>query len=84
MNRESFLDAIRQQYTDEIREAYLECEHGYAPYRVDVPELNRRLDKLMANAKVEGLAEVEFEELARATLPDVAEQIVLTPLRKAA
>lgn len=84
MNRESFLDTIKQQYTDEIREAYLECEHGYAPFRVDVMELNRRLNKLRAIAKKEGLPMMDFEELARAALPDVAEMIEFEPVRKAA
>jgi hypothetical protein len=77
MNREDFLETIRQQYADDIQEAYFESEHGYAPNRVNVEELNSRLTQLLASAKVEGLTREEFEELARATLPDVADKLVI-------
>jgi hypothetical protein len=86
MNRESFLETIRQQYADEIREAYIECEHDdHGSQQVDFAELNRRLNKLRSSAKLDGLAVTEFEELARATLPDgVAEKVEFAPVRKAA
>ena len=83
MNKESFLEVVKQQYSDEIHAAYIECEHGHG--KVDFKGLNERLQKLMANAKVEGLAPCDFEELARATLPaEVASTIELNPGRKAA
>jgi len=69
MNRESFLETVKKQYTDEIHEAYLECEHEGT---VDLKALNQRIKKLMSNAKVEGLAPKEFEDLVRTTIPDVA------------
>lgn len=74
MNKESFLEVVRQQYSEEIHAAYV--EHSHNAGKVDVQGLNRTLAKLMANAKVEGLAVHEFEELARATLPAEVAQIV--------
>jgi hypothetical protein len=67
VNKESFLEVVRQQYSEEIHAAYV--EHSHATGKIDIDALNKRLHKLMANAKVEGLAAPEFEELARATLP---------------
>jgi hypothetical protein len=83
MDKETFLDAIRQQYVDDIHEAYLECDHG-GDHMIDMATLNKKLRTLMANAKVDGLSAAEFEELAKATLPDVAGKIDLAPARKAA
>jgi hypothetical protein len=86
MNRESFLETIKQQYAEEIHEAYIEHEHGLGG-KVDYPGLNKHLKKLMNSAKVEGLKPQEFEELAQATLPEeVARQIDLggAPVKKAA
>ena len=74
MNRESFLETIRQQYADEIREAYIECEHDEGR-TFDIPELNKRLKKLMSAAKVSGLAPAEFEEMVRSILPDVVSKL---------
>jgi hypothetical protein len=77
MDRENHLESVRQQYADEIREAYIECEHGYSENRVNIDELTQRLSTLMENAKVEGLPDVEFEELVVATLPEVYDKIQL-------
>lgn len=83
MNRESFLETVKQQYSEEIHEAYLEHAHGGGK-DVDMPGLKKKLQKLMASAKVEGLSPAEFEELARTTLPtEIAQKIDLSS-RKAA
>ena len=76
MNRESFLDAVKQQYSEEINEAYIECGHAEGS-SLDMPELNKRLSKLMANAKVEGLSEPDFLELVRSILGDVADKVTI-------
>lgn len=84
MNKESFLEVVKQHYSEEIHAAYVEHAHG-GGNKVDMPALNKRLQKLMANAKVEGLAAHEFEELAHTTLPEeVARRLELTQARKAA
>lgn len=83
MNKESFLEVVRQQYSEEIHAAYV--EHSHASGKVDVQALNKRLHKLMANAKVEGLPTNEFEELARATLPaEVSQKVEFNTGKKAA
>jgi hypothetical protein len=76
MTKESFLEGIKQHYTNEIQDAYLEYETGSrGESRFSKRGQNRfsgfrkRLKKLMASAKVEGLPIPEFEELARMTLP---------------
>ena len=82
MNRESFLEGIRQQYADQIHEAYIECEHEHD--HIDVKSLDRHLTKLRAAAKVQGLAVEEFEDLVRATLPDVVDKLDFWAGKKAA
>ncbi len=67
MNRESFLETIKQQYSDEIHEAYLECEHEG---KIDMPALTAKLKKLISCAQVEGLSESEFLAVAKTALPD--------------
>lgn len=84
MNSESYLETVKQQYSEEIHAAYAEHTHGHNK-EVDIQGLNKRLQKLMSNAKVEGLPVAEFEELARATLPaEVAQKIVFPGVAKAA
>lgn len=72
MNRETFLDTLKTQYSEEIHEAYLECEHAG---KVDLAAFNQRLAKIMKNAATEGLPRGEFEEMVRSAFPDVAAQI---------
>jgi hypothetical protein len=84
VNKESFLEVVRQQYSEKIHAAYVEHEHGLNG-KVDFSALNARLTKLMGAAKVEGLSATEFEELAHETLPaEVARGIVLGAGKKAA
>ncbi len=74
MTRESFLETIRRHYTDEIQDAYQHCEHGGGKV-IDYPELDKRLGNLMANARLEGLPEADFESLVNATLPHIVERL---------
>jgi hypothetical protein len=85
-NKEGFMEVVRQQYSEEIREAHQANEHGQiGSKKVDMPGLNKRLQNLMANAKVEGLPTEQFKELARANLPEeIAERVELGMDRKAA
>jgi hypothetical protein len=68
MNRESFLETVRQQFTDEIHSVFLRCEHGKD---VDYPQLTHLLSKLRDAAKREGLAHSDFEDLVKSVLPEV-------------
>jgi hypothetical protein len=81
MNRESFLEAVKEQYADEIHEAYLECEHGE---KLDLPKLESMLARLMAAASHEGISASDFKELVRTTLPDHADELELLAEPKAA
>lgn len=67
MNKESFLEAVKTQYAEEIREAYLECEHEES---IDFTSLTEKLKKLLASAKAEGLTIKDFEDLVASNLPD--------------
>ena len=73
MDRDSFLETLRQQYAEDIREAYLECEHGKEA--VDLKKLNAKLVQLHKEAKVDGLPSPDFADLVRAELPDVADKV---------
>ena len=67
MNKESFLDTLRTQYREDIREAFIECEHQS---QVDFLTLNIKLKSLMNTAKFEGLPFKDFEDLVNSTLPE--------------
>jgi hypothetical protein len=67
MDRESFLEAVRKQFVDDIHEVYLECEKHEG---IDLPRLNRMLKKLMSGARAQGIAERDFIDLVRTTIPD--------------
>jgi hypothetical protein len=69
MNREDYLEGLREQYAEEIQEAYVECSHERGKV-TDVPTLKSRLLKLQKNAKVEGLVETEFADLVNTALSD--------------
>ena len=74
MDREDFIEHLRQQYADGIFEAYLECEHESG--KVDFETLKARLEKIGKAAAVEGLASQDFHELVFGVLPhDIVETL---------
>lgn len=84
MSREDFLEVLREQFAEEIHEAYIECEHDGGAI-IDMPALNKKLVRMVKAAKVQGFPESDFRELVRSTLPDLADQIeILAERRKAA
>ena len=85
MDREDFLFALREQYAEEIQEAYRQCEHEDGKV-VDYPQLKSLLMKMMKTARVDGLPREDFSDLVRSTLPDsVASQVDLgSPQNQAA
>ena len=70
MTKESYLDTLRHQYTDDIKEAYFECQHQLGA-QIDIPQLNERLEGLIQSASFEGLSPSDFDELVRSILPDL-------------
>jgi hypothetical protein len=76
MDRESFLETVKNQYVDEIRVAFLECEH-HGGKVIDYSALNQRLKKLMVGAKKAGISTHDFQLLVQAVLPHIVEQLVL-------
>ena len=72
MDKEGFLDAIRKQYTDEIRAAYLQSEHGKS---IDYVQLHHALTRLMKTAKIQGLGTRDFMDLAKGELGETWSQI---------
>ena len=83
MNKEGFQDALREQFADEIHEAYIECEHEDG-HKIDYKKLNDTLTRLMKTARMEGLPEQEFVDLVRSTLPVAPEYLTFIPMKKAA
>ena len=70
MDRETFKDTLRQKYADDIREAYLECEHkNGSQVMVDQTELMKRVSKLLKCAKSDGFTQEEFAEIAESAQP---------------
>ena len=72
MDREGFLESLRQQYSDEIEAAYRQSEHGLT---VDLVKFNHDLLVLRHSAVVEGLPERDFDELIQAVLPHIVEKV---------
>lgn len=69
MDRESFLEAVAKQYADEIRDAYLECEHDEGR-KIDYQKLNSLLAKLLKNALAAGLTRSQFDDLVKTSVPE--------------
>jgi hypothetical protein len=67
MDREDFIDQLKQQFANGIFEAYLECEHERG--EVDYPALKAHLERLGRAAALEGLNEKDFHELIFGVLP---------------
>lgn len=67
MDREDFHDGLIRQYSDEIREAYLECEHKD---RFDIFEYKNKLTSLLQSAKIEGLSGDDFWSLVEEHDPE--------------
>jgi hypothetical protein len=67
MNREDFIDQLKQQFANGIFEAYLECEHEHG--EVDFTALKSELDRIARAAAVEGLNAGDFHELIFGVLP---------------
>lgn len=69
MNREHFIEGLREQYAEKIQRAYRDClRQGRL---LDFTMLTRSLEKMQKNAKVEGLPETEFRDLVEATVPEI-------------
>ena len=73
MNRESFLETVLKSYAEQVREAFVECEHENG--QVDFKTLNTKLMKLMKGAKAEGLSEQEYLQLVHGELTDVWDKL---------
>ncbi len=67
MDRESFLETVRKQIAEEIHEAYMSCESATGD--VDFDLLRKKISKIGKAAKVQGLAEKDFEDLLGSELP---------------
>ena len=76
MNRESFLEAVKTHYSEEIHAALLECEHGKD---IDFSRLTHLLSKLRDAAKCEGLPHPDFDDLVKSALPGVWEHLRWQP-----
>ena len=84
MDREDFLFALREQYAEEIQEAYLQCEHEEGKV-IDYSALKGLLMKMMKTARVDGLPSEDFSDLVRSTLPDaVVEKVEIFSTQKQA
>jgi hypothetical protein len=81
MNRESFLETIRRQCSEDIVEAYQAAVHvdkdGHP--NVDYEQLSKLLNRLMKNVAKEGITHLEFAELVYSNLPQASGRISLKP-----
>ena len=75
MDKESFVETLRVKYAEEIREAYLECQHNG---KVDHTAFGPKLLTIMKQAKAEGLPETDFIDLMKSAVPENLQ----SPLKK--
>jgi len=73
-SRESFIEILNSRFCEDIREAYLECEHGPGK-PIDYIKLGQILARLLETAKAAGLSAAEFQELMMASLPGLPVQV---------
>jgi hypothetical protein len=74
MDKEAFIESVKSQFVDEIKEAFLECEH-HGGQEIDHFQLNRRLKSLMSGAKKAGIPHKEFHQLVQIVLPHVVDKL---------
>lgn len=67
MNKDSFLETLKRRYDEQIREAYVECEHEG---EIDTLSLHSKLKALRKEALAEGLPVKDFEDLMKSGLSD--------------
>jgi hypothetical protein len=78
MTRETFLDQVKQHYSDEIQSTYAEFVATGAN-QMSMHRLTKRLKKLFASSKVEGLPVADFEELTTVMLPtEITKRLVFS------
>lgn len=80
MDKDSFLETLRKQYRDQIRAAYIECEHES---QVDFGALRKRLKKLVTHSLSQGISAKEFADLVQSTLPEIRGKLDLTQFTQA-
>ncbi|MFN7683849.1 MAG: hypothetical protein ACK5QT_00350 [Oligoflexia bacterium] len=82
MDRETFLEQVKQQYMERITAVYMQAEHTG---RVDFKQLSLQLQELKKLAAGEGVPAPEFDDLVYSLLPGVEGQVELSiPARPAA
>ena len=81
MNRESFLETIRRQCSEDIVEAYQQAVHmdKTGTPVVDYEQLSKMLNRLMKNVAKDGVTHLEFAELVYSNLPQASGKISLKP-----
>ena len=72
MNRDSFIDSLKERYSAELRDAYLACE---VAGHVDLGEFQLVVSRLSRVARIDGLPETEFKDLVEAHFPEIAASV---------
>jgi hypothetical protein len=81
MDRETFLEQVKQQYMERISDVYMRAEHTG---KVDFKQLTASLQQLKKLATGEGLTGPEFDDLVYSLLPGVEGKVELSVPRKKA
>jgi len=75
MNRESYMETVRQQYAEKVTAAYVQCEHDG---QENFTELTAQLVKIKRQAISEGMSDADFDDIVFSALPDVRGKVELT------
>jgi hypothetical protein len=77
MDRESFLEAVRKHFANDIQEIYRDCEN-HSDRGFDLARMNRLFRSLWKGARAQGIGEKDFLELIRTTIPDHWQEVDLS------
>jgi uncharacterized protein (UPF0335 family) len=84
MDKESFITTLIAQYTEEIEEILLECEHVYKS-TIDYELLEQKVEEIFSSAKIDGLDEKIVWDLIQARIPSYVNYLnYKAPSKKAA
>ena len=81
MDRETFLEQVKQQYMERITAIYVQAEHTGS---VDFGQLTTALQKLKKSAAAEGIKAADFDEMVYSAIPEMEGKFDLPPVKKAA
>ena len=81
MDRDDFLDGLKQNFFDKIHGCAMECEHHE---EMNFNELDKKLAHVWSAAKTEGVKWDEYSSWAQECIPEYFDKLTFFKTKKAA